>query len=480
MFFTLEPRIIQGGMGVAVSNWRLARAVSMLGQMGVVSGTAIEGVLARRLQLGDPDGHMRRAMEAFPNRAMAERVWERYFVPLGKEVRAAFKSKPLHAIEPTKALAELTIVANFVEVWLAKEGHRGPVGINLMEKIQLPTLLSVFGAMIAGVDYVLMGAGIPRQMAGAIDRLAAWDQAEYRLDVAGAHSGQDYRTRLNPAEFLPDHTAGLHRPKFLPIITSATLAVTLARKSTGKVDGFIVEGQTAGGHNAPPRGVMQLDDKGEPIYGPRDIPDYDAIREVGLPFWIAGSYAAPEKLQEALAVGAAGVQIGTAFAFCEESGIVPELKQKVLRASMEGSAGVFTDPKASPTGFPFKVVTLAGTLAEQPIYESRSRICDLGYLRHTYVDAEGKVGYRCPAEPVEDFVRKGGDIAETEGRKCVCNGLFATIGLAQVRKDGYVEPPIMTAGDDVANVARFLKPGKTTYTAEDVVNHILSGELAVV
>ena len=60
------PQIIQGGMGVAVSDWRLARAVSQQGQLGVVSGTALDVVLARRLQLGDPEGHLRRAMSEFP------------------------------------------------------------------------------------------------------------------------------------------------------------------------------------------------------------------------------------------------------------------------------------------------------------------------------------------------------------------------------------------------------------------------------
>ena len=52
-----EVRIIQGGMGVAISGWRLAAAVGCLpGCLGVVSGTAIDTVLARRLQDGDPGG----------------------------------------------------------------------------------------------------------------------------------------------------------------------------------------------------------------------------------------------------------------------------------------------------------------------------------------------------------------------------------------------------------------------------------------
>lgn len=59
---SLLPPIIQGGMGVTVSGWRLARAVSKEGQLGVVSGTALDLVLARQLQLGDVGGHLRRAL----------------------------------------------------------------------------------------------------------------------------------------------------------------------------------------------------------------------------------------------------------------------------------------------------------------------------------------------------------------------------------------------------------------------------------
>lgn len=95
-----------------------------------------------------------------------------------------------------------------------------------------------------------------------------------------------------------------------------------------------------------------------------------------------------------------------------------------------------TDALASPTGFPFKVVQLPGTVSEPATYEARTRICDLGYLRQPYRTADGKVGYRCPAEPIEDYVKKGGKIEDTVGRKCICNGLIATVGMGQVRKGG--------------------------------------------
>ena len=62
----------------------------------------------------------------------------------------------------------------------------------------------------------------------------------------------------------------LHRPKFLAIVSSNTLATTMLRRANGRVDGFVIETPTAGGHNAPPRGKLQLNAAGEPVYGERD------------------------------------------------------------------------------------------------------------------------------------------------------------------------------------------------------------------
>ena len=471
----MHPRIIQGGMGAAVSNWRLARTVSRLGQLGVVSGTALAVILARRLQLGDPDGRMRHALAHFPVPEVAKRVLAEYFLPGGKPVGTPFKFTAMPTQQPGKALLELTVAANFVEVFLAKEGHDGVVGINLLEKIQFPTLPSLYGALLAGVDYVLMGAGIPRAIPGALDHLARGETAELRIDVADAAPSEGFLSRFDPRSFHAGQHTSLKRPKFFGIVASATLAMTLARKSSGRVDGFVVEGETAGGHNAPPRGPMQLSADGEPLYGDRDVPDLDKIRALGLPFWLAGSYGRPGKLADALNVGAAGIQVGTAFAFCSESGIAPELKREVVELSRSRKACVFTDPVASPTGFPFKVVQVEHTLSDQHKYEERTRICDLGYLRHAYRKADGTLGYRCPSEPIEDYVRKGGERADTVGRKCVCNGLVATVGMPQLRQGDYEELALLTAGNEVAHVAQFLKPGSDSYSAADVIAQLLDG-----
>ena len=239
-------------MGAGVSNWHLARAVAMTGQLGVVSGTALDGILARRVQIGDPDGQMRWAMQSFPFPHIAQSVLAEYFIPGGKPAHQPFKLTPLPSLKPGLDYVELTVLANFVEVFLAKEAHSSPIGINYLEKIQLPTLPSLFGAMLAGVDYVLMGAGIPRSIPGILDRLAEGEPVELKIDVADPLAGDEFHTTFNPALFCGGSAPKLKRPLFIGIVASTTLAATLAKKSTGAVNGFIVEGETAGGHNAPP------------------------------------------------------------------------------------------------------------------------------------------------------------------------------------------------------------------------------------
>ncbi len=468
------PLLIQGGMGAGVSSPDLAKAVAIEGHLGVVSGTGVDLSFCRRLQDGDLDGRQRRALEAFPFPEVGERILEKYYIPGGKAPDARYKSKPMPIINMKGMALDLMVVGNFVEVWLAKEGHDGVVGINYLEKIQTPHLPSLYGAMLAGVDYVLMGAGIPMAIPGVLDSLHNGEPVKYRIDVKGTDSGEVIYSHFDPVEYcngspLPPAP----RPKFLAIVSTHILANAMERKATGYVDGYIIEYPTAGGHNAPPRGKMQLTPEGEPIYTERDIPDLEVFREIGKPFWLAGGYGEPGQVDAALELGATGVQVGTAFAYCEESGFAPDIKERVLGLSVEGEARIYTDAIASPTGFPFKVVELDDTLSDPVVYEKRTRVCDLGYLRTPYKKENGKVGYRCSSEPVKDYVRKGGTEEGTLGKKCLCNALLANIGLNQIKKSGEVEGILVTSGDDVKDIARFLEPGSDTYSAADVIRYLL-------
>jgi len=471
------PKIIQGGMGTGVSNWRLAQAVSRLGQLGVVSGTGLDHVLVRRLQDGDPEGHIRRALSHFPFQKMVQNILNNYFIPDGKAPDAPYRNFGPHAVSGKREPQELCIAANFVEVFLAREGHTNPVGINYLEKIQLPHLPSIYGAMLAGVSVVIMGAGIPIEIPGILDSLVTHEAVTYPIHITTSQSGGEMiRLEFNPRDFQEDTTttlAALHRPDFLPIVSSDTLATMLIRRATGSIQGFIIEGPLAGGHNAPPRGKLQLSSLGEPIYGPRDIPNLEAFRAMNIPFWLAGSYGSPSKLAAALAEGASGVQVGTAFALCMESGLTPGLRHALIQKALDGKSEIFTDPLASPTGFPFKVAKLEGTLSDPELYKQRRRGCDLGFLREMYRKEDGTIGYRCPAENVEAYLAKGGKIEDTANRKCLCNGLVSNVGYPQHFKGGGQELPLLTLGDDYVNIGQFCKHGSLDFSAADVIRTIL-------
>jgi NAD(P)H-dependent flavin oxidoreductase YrpB (nitropropane dioxygenase family) len=469
------PTIIQGGMGVAISDWRLANTVASAGELGVVSGTALDVVCARRLQDGDPGGHVRRALAHFPIPRIAEQLVASYHLEGGRPDGVAYRTVPMFSARPARLLRELTVAATFVEVFLAKEGHDGAVGINFLRKIEAPLLFGVYGAMLAGVDVVLVGAGNPHELPAMLTTLAEGRPARLDLRVQG-RSTREVAVELDPAELFGGRPPTLPRPNFLAIVASNDLATGLATSLAARPDGFVVEGPTAGGHNAPPRGPRRVDDRAQPIYGDQDAVDLDQLRTIGLPFWLAGHYGTPAGLAQATAAGAVGVQAGTAFALCHESGMAAELKDQVLRQVAAGEVDVLTDWRASPTGFPFKVLAAAGTLSDATVYAARARVCDLGALRVPYERDDGSLGYRCPAEPVHAYTEvKGAREANTVDRKCLCNALLATAGFPQQRRDGTVEAPLITTGNDLSSVAELVRTtagGPPGYGARDVIDHL--------
>ncbi len=468
------PVIIQGGMGAGVSNWQLAQAVSKQGQLGVVAGTALDQIFARRLQDGDPGGHMRRAMDNFPFPEMAERVWREYYIPGGRAAGVSYKRTPKLQKDNPRDLLELSLAGNFAEVWLARQGHTNPVGINYLEKIQTALLSAIYGAMLGGVEYVIVGAGIPIKVPGVLDALANHQPASYPLAVSGVQDGDDTTMHFDPRELMERELPPMKRPRFLAIIASNVLGTTLLKRSNGKVDGLIIEHHTAGGHNAPPRGKLQLTPEGEAIYGERDVVDIAAIAALGVPFWLAGGYGSHEKLLEAQAAGATGVQVGTAFAYSNESGLREDYKQALRQMARDGKAKVFTDPHSSPTGFPFKAALLEHTYSDDEAYLGRPRVCDLGYLREAYRTPEGTISYRCAAEPLPVYASHGGDPEKAVGKRCLCNALLANIGQQQVRGK-YEERGFVTSGNALKDISDFQPADGLAYSAADVIEKLLKG-----
>jgi hypothetical protein len=230
--------------------------------------------------------------------------------------------------------------------------------------------------------------------------------------------------------------------RFLAIVSSAVLAVYLNRSPVTRPDGFVLETSAAGGHSAPAAGP----DAAQPCW------------RAGV--WPTGPHRHSEGRQHRAPVLARGRSRDTAGAgrgarrgCCGDPGrdgvrAVPGIRPRSGTAQAAAGTGrrwgalrCANDPRASPAGFPFKVAQLRGTLSEEETYQGRSRLCDLGYLRTPHRRANGAVGYRCPAEPVDAYVRKGGSAGDTAGRRCLCNALTAGPGPAPARRVRRATPP---------------------------------------
>jgi NAD(P)H-dependent flavin oxidoreductase YrpB (nitropropane dioxygenase family) len=330
--------------------------------------------------------------------------------------------------------------------------------------------------MLAGVDFVLMGAGIPSEIPALLTALANHDPGILTVTVEGAVTGERHTVGINPRQLFGDDLPQLTRPRFLAIVSTHVLAAYLARDPVTRPDGFVLETPVAGGHSAPPRGHLTLSDAGEPVYGDRDRLDLAKTAKIGLPFWLAGGYATPDQVTAARDAGAVGVQVGSVFALCRESGMDPSLRRKLLSQALDENLAVFNHPRASPTSFPFKVAELPETVANDAVYKARTRVCDLGFLRSVVRGPDGSIGYRCSAEPVDMFIRKGGSEGDTFERRCLCNGLVSTVGFGQRRPSGYTEAPLVTLGQDLGFLPTLVSVVGDDYTAGDVIEYLLSGK----
>jgi len=85
------------------------------------------------------------------------------------------------------------VLGQLAEVFLAREGHENPVGINFLEKVQMPHLSSIYGAMLAGVGLRDHGGGNSAAHSGRARRLrgrpAGRVQAGGCRRIAGAICG---------------------------------------------------------------------------------------------------------------------------------------------------------------------------------------------------------------------------------------------------------------------------------------------------
>lgn len=338
---TIRLPIIQGGMGVGVSLHPLASAVAHEGGLGILSSACLDRLVSKR------------------------------------------EGRKYNAYEAAR-----------IEVSLAKS-KGGFAGINIMCALAKDYSDSVKGAIDAGADAIISGAGLP----------------------LGLPLIQD-----------PKDTA------LIPIVSSAR-ALDLICKRWEKIgyrpDAVVLEGPLAGGHvGFKMDQIDNPDNRLETLLPPvKDI----AIKHGGFPVIVAGGIYDHEDIVRFMKMGADGVQMGTRFLATEESSATPMYKQAVVDAS-ESDILLASDP-GSPCGMPFRIIKQS-PMYVSAIQKSRPPKCDKGYV--LLKDKEEKYTV-CPAKE------------SNEHHFCICNGLLSSAGYNPDK-----EEPLYTVGTNASRVNKIL------------------------
>jgi len=275
--------IVQGGMGVGVSAHRLAGHVAALGGIGTISSVDL-----RRLH---PD-----LMDATRGLDMADTA----------DAKARIDAANLEALSREIAAARRLA------------GGHGVLAVNVMRALSAYAP-SVTRALEAGIDMVVVGAGLP-------------------LD-------------------LPDLAADHPNALLVPILSDARGVQLLMRKWERKrrlPDAIVIEHpRWAGGH----LGAARIADLGDTRFDFEQVlPAVRAfLREAGVedqvPLIAAGGIRSGDDIRRLQALGAAAVQLGTPFAVTEECD-ADEVFKQVLAGARDEDLVEFT----SVAGLPARAV----------------------------------------------------------------------------------------------------------------------------
>ena len=333
--------IIQGGMGVGVSLHPLAKAVAQEGGLGIVSSAILDRIVSKRN---------------------------------GKKIN--------------------TYDSVFEEVSLSKTKD-GFAGINIMMALGRDFIDSVKGALDAGADAIISGAGLPLNL---------------------------------PIIQPPKDTA------LIPIVSSARALDIICKKweKLGyRPDAVVLEGPLAGGHLGFRIDQVDLEsNKLENLLPPVK----DMARKFGdIPVIVAGGIYTHADIVKFMDMGADGVQMGTRFLATIESSATEAYKQAVVSAKEEDI--IVAHRPGSPCGLPFRVIR------QSPMYVSalqrkRTPKCDKGYV--LMKDAEGKYTV-CPAKE------------SNENYFCICNGLLSSAGYNSDKEES-----LFTVGTNAYRVDKIL------------------------
>ena len=248
-------------------------------------------------------------------------------------MRATGRSRDKQAIEAAN------LVALDREIRAAREiaAGNGIIAVNVMRAVsQYPGY--VRQACASGADAIVVGAGLPFD--------------------------------------LPELTADYPGVALIPILSEARAIGLVLRKWLRKgrlPDAIVIEHpRYAGGH----LGAAKIEEVSDPRFDfgqvlPAAQRLFEELRIAPIPLIVAGGINSPERVREALSLGAAGVQIGTPFAVTAESDAHPNFKRVLAEARPEDIVTFM-----SVAGLPARAVRtpwLAAYLEKEVILKARAK-----------------------------------------------------------------------------------------------------------
>jgi len=202
----------------------------------------------------------------------------------------------------------------------AVKAHTGrPFGVSLFAPLRAPDVPKNPAAALARLApyYADLGLGPPELPAPAPDGFPA----QLAAALESGASAFSFTFGIVPSEAI----AAVKARGMFVLGTATTVDEAIDLERAG-VDAIVAQGSEAGGHRGTFAGPFEAGMIGIVALVPQIV---DAV---GVPVVASGGIMDGRGIAAALALGAAAVQMGTAFLTCDEAGIPPVYKDAILSA----------------------------------------------------------------------------------------------------------------------------------------------------
>lgn len=473
-------------MAAIISGSRLTGAAGKRGCLGTV---ALTGTDQRWLLAGaNDDPRLKEALKRFPYQDLVREFWE-----IVKDVPRPWRgfrwefaqTTGSDTIEACRKNEVLAIIGAWVEVTLAFDiaGEDADIGVNLMWELSQAFLPYLYGALLANAKYIMVGAGIPRNLAGIVTDLCHHCATDRELTVSLVDNAKglgylsSYKIQFDPSKYVEGNPPMIELPTVAPIISSNILirvvSELLQEYDPKKVAVYAELPDNSGGHHMNPRGAGHGEEV-VAVYGERDYGGFERLLEElisqKIPLWIGGDFCNPKGLAEARALGAEVVLGGTVFALSSDSGMRNDYRLTALKLIEDDKFKVEIRKDVSPAGLAFSVANVSGTECDMP------HACTIGLLLRFYQlpDEGGALGTRCSAEPMVSFESKGGHLQFGRPTFCLCRRLMSTAGFPAIQ-GGKEDLGIVTLSGGLRNIEfirDLISKYGYDYTAGNVIDEL--------